>query len=98
MSQSTKKKKSDLLIAEGLEDAFLGVGVRHGKPNVSVYSLTLAVDILADTGMSREEARNMLYDRIREIDMGASTPIWVEEMNVEELRLLAVDTDDDTVH
>ena len=97
MSRFTNKK-SDLVIAAGLEQAFLGVGVRHGKSNVAVYSLSGAVDILQEGGMSREDARNMLYDRVREMDFGESTPIWVEEMSVEELRLLATDTEDDVVH
>lgn len=97
MSQFTNKK-SDLVIAAGLEQAFLGVGVRHGKSNVAVYSLSIAVDLLEEGGMNREDARNMLYDRVREMDFGESTPIWVEEMSVDELRLLSADMKDDTVH
>jgi hypothetical protein len=97
MAQSTKKK-SELVIAAGLEQAFLGVGVRHGKSNVAVYSLSMAVDILHEGGMSREDARNMLYDRVREMDFGESTPIWVEEMSVDELRLLSSEIPDDTIH
>ena len=96
MARSTSKS-SDLIMTAGLESAFIGVGIRHGKSNVAVYSLTIAVDILQEGGMSREDARNMLYDRVRSMDFGDSTPVWVEEMTVDELRLLSSE-EDGTVH
>jgi hypothetical protein len=87
MSASTKPVV-DLIIAAGLEAAFIGVGLRHGQAHVAVYSLSAAVDILEEGGMSREDARNLLYDHVRDLDFGEASPVWVEEMSVDELRLL----------
>lgn len=89
MTLSTKKT-SELIIAADLEEAFIGVGIRRGQSNIAVYSLSIAVDLLEEGGMNREEARNMLYDRVHTLDFGESTPIWVEEMSVDELRLLSI--------
>lgn len=88
MMMAPYTKPSELILAEGFEEAFIGVGVRPGQPNVPVYSLSVAVDILCDQGMDRDDARHVIYDRVRSIDFGDRTPMWVEEMTVEELRHL----------
>ena len=94
MSRSTN---ADLILAAGFESAFLGVAIRPDGPNIAVYSMTEAVRILTERGgLDREEARRVLHERVRDIDLGDSTPLWVEEMTVDELRILA--SESETVH
>ena len=95
MDQCTNQP--DLVLAEGLEEAFLGVGIRRDGPNVTVYSIPRAVNLLCSRlGFERDEARQFLYDRMQDVDLGEGTPVWVEEMTVEELRGLM--TQPPTVH
>ena len=77
-----------ILLAEGFEEAFFGVGCRVGLPKLAIYSIPKAVTLLERRGMSRTEARAYLYAQADDVDLGTHTPVWVEEMTVDELRLM----------
>ncbi len=47
----------DLLLAEGLNAAFLGIGLREGQPDVAVYSIQRALAVYITHGMTESEAR-----------------------------------------
>lgn len=76
-----------MLLADGLDDAVIGVGRRCGQPDLVVYSIERCVQILVERdGMDEEEAREFLEFNTFGGWFGDSTPVWVEEMNVEEIR------------
>ena len=76
-----------MLLADGLDDAVIGVGRRCGQPDLVVYSIERCVQILVERdGMDEEEAREFLEFNAFGGWFGDSTPVWVEEMNVEEIR------------
>ena len=75
-----------ILLAADFEEAFLGVGWRIGLPKLAIYSIPRAVTILEARGMSREDARALLYEQSQTMDLGEHTPLWVEEMTVRELQ------------
>jgi len=75
----------DLLLAEGLNAAFLGIGLREGQPDVAVYSIQRALAVYITHGMSEAEAREHL-DRVHvSNDVGELTPVWVDETTVDQL-------------
>jgi hypothetical protein len=81
-------KEQEILLAADFEEAFLGVGWRVGLPKLAIYSIAKAVTILEARGMSRLEARELLYEQSKTVDMGELTPLWVEEMTLDELSFL----------
>jgi hypothetical protein len=91
-------KEQEILLAADFEEAFLGVGWRVGLPKLAIYSIPRAVTILEARGMDRLEARELLYEQSQTVDMGELTPLWVEEMTVQELNILTGGGEDRRVH
>jgi len=81
-------KEQTILLAAEFEEAFLGVGWRVGSPKLAVYSIPRAVAILEARGMSRLDARELLYEQSQTVDVGELTPLWVEEMTLDELNTI----------
>ena len=85
-----------ILLASGLEGAFLGIGRRCGQPDLAIYSIPKAIRILAiRDGMTDEAAREYLEFNSIGAWMGPSTPVWVEVMSLDQLHHLI---GPDTVH
>ena len=73
-----------MLLADGLEDAFIGVGRRCGQKDVAVYSIPRAINVLVTRdGMSVEEADEYLEFNSIGAGVGEETPIWMEAMDLE---------------
>jgi hypothetical protein len=45
----------ELLLADGFDKAFIGVGSRAGDDDIAVYDLEKCVTILVDSGMTHAE-------------------------------------------
>lgn len=74
-----------MLAADGLAEAFIGVGHRSAQPDIAVYSLRLAVDTLVRRdNMSREEAIEYIEFNVLPAWVGDETPIWITEMTMRE--------------
>ena len=74
-----------MLLADGLEAAFLGVGRRCGQKDVAVYSIPKAIDLLVTRdGMSAEEAEEYLEFNSIGAWVGDETPVWLEITTLEE--------------
>lgn len=74
-----------MLLADGLEDAFVGVGRRCGQKDVAVYSIQKAIDVLVTRdGMSAEEAEEYLEFNSIGAWMGDETPVWLEAQDYHE--------------
>ena len=73
-----------MLLADGLEDAFIGVGRRCGQKDVAVYAIPRAINVLVTRdGMSVEEADEYLEFNSIGAWVGEETPIWMEAMDLE---------------
>jgi len=66
-----------LLLADGLDAAFIGTGERWGQPNVAVYDKDKCINILAEN-MSYEEAVEYFNFNIAGAWVGEQTPIFVD--------------------
>lgn len=106
MSDEKREKLTPfgILLASGLEKAFLGVGRRCGQEDVAVYSIQKAELLLADKVMTadgkpnKREGKEYLeailaaraYLEANSIGcwVGDMTPMWVETMTMEEFKEL----------
>ena len=74
----------ELLFADGLDDAILGVGERCSQPNVIIYSHNKVIDILMKRdGMSHEEAIEFFDFNIGGAWVGDNTPIWMHDVETD---------------
>jgi hypothetical protein len=77
-----EQNDSDLLQADGLQDAIIGVGVRCGKPDILVYDVQKVIDVLTRRdGMSHEDAWDFFHFNIEGAWHGECTPIWMYPIN-----------------
>ena len=68
----------ELLTADGLDDAIIGIGSRCGQLPVVVYDSAKVIDILIERdGMSHEEAEEFFSFNIEGAWVGEQTPVWL---------------------
>lgn len=67
----------DALLADGFEDALIGVGIRCGMPYVACYDAGKCIRILMDQGMSEEDAIEYFDFNVTGADVGEAMPIFV---------------------
>ena len=76
----------ELLTADGLDAAIIGVGYRCGQAPLVVYSVEKAIKILQrDMKCSWADANEYFSCNIEGAWVGPSTPIWVYESEAETL-------------
>ena len=82
--------RAEILLADGLEGALIGLGRRCSQPDIAVYSIPLAMAVLVTRdGMREEEAREYLEFNSIGAWVGPATPIWVEAMTLDEIHAYA---------
>tara|TARA_Y100000310_G_scaffold261801_1_gene271283 strand:- start:393 stop:746 length:354 start_codon:yes stop_codon:yes gene_type:complete len=74
-----------LLLARGLEEAFIGIGRRCGQEDIAVYDVKKAIAILVKEGITEDEAREYLEFNSIGAWVGQSTPLWLEPMTLPQL-------------
>jgi hypothetical protein len=68
----------DAMMADGFDDALIGIAERCGWPFLAVYDGMLCVHILMERdGMSREDAEEYLQSNVIGAWVGEQTPIFV---------------------
>ena len=68
----------EILMADGFEDALIGVGERCSQPNLAVYDAQKCVEILVKRdGMSEEDAEEYFSFNVTGAWMGEHTPLFV---------------------
>jgi hypothetical protein len=69
----------EITLADGFEDAFLGVARQFGKP-FAIYDREKCIDILVNRdGMSHEEAEEYFQFNVEGAWVGESTPAFLEK-------------------
>ena len=72
-----KETEDSLLTADGLDAAIVGVARRCGQPNIVVYSIPKAIEVLVARGMTEEEAAEYLEFNSIGAWVGDQTPAWM---------------------
>lgn len=67
-----------VLLSEGMEAAFLGIGYQFTKP-MAVYSKKKALTVLMTQGMTYEEAVEYFDFNVQGAYVGEQTPIYLED-------------------
>ena len=77
-----------MLVADGFEDAFIGVTISQPSRNeLAVYSFEKCIDVLMKRdGMSDEEAIEFFLFNVSGAYMGEDTPIFIEHGEYRELQ------------
>ena len=74
-----------MLTADGLQEAFLGMGRRCGQPDIAVYSTAKCREILQKRdGMTYSEAVEYFEFNIAGAWVGKETPLWLEQMSYQD--------------
>jgi hypothetical protein len=68
----------EIMLADGLEKAFVGIGRKFGSPAFAVYNRSKCLDILVEEGMSPEEAEEFFEFNIAGAYVGENTPAFIE--------------------
>ena len=69
--------EEDFLIADGLNDAIIGVDEKSMR---LIYSVSSVIDILMQQGMSDTDSLEYFYFNIDGAYMGEKTPIWCHDI------------------
>lgn len=70
------------LLADGFDDAVLGLSRGPGREDVAVYSIDKCIQVLVKRdGMSEDEAIEFMDFNVLDAFMGPMTPIFVYEMD-----------------
>jgi hypothetical protein len=69
----------NVLLADGFEDAFVGIGRQFGKP-IAIYDRFECIEILIKEGMSEEEAEEYFQYNTEGAWVGDQTPIFLERI------------------
>ena len=66
-----------MLIADGLDEAIIGVARRCGQPDLVAYSVSKCLEVLMADGLTYEEALEHFEFNVAGAWVGDETPIWV---------------------
>jgi hypothetical protein len=73
-----------ILLADGFEDAFIGIGERCSQPDIAVYDYHKCLEILVERdGMTSEDAVEFMSFNVTGAWVGDRTPIFVTKMGVD---------------
>jgi hypothetical protein len=81
LSEILENRLSDdenIILADGFENAFLGIGRQFGKP-LAIYDRGKCLDILMEDGMDYEEANDYFSFNVEGSYVGEQTPIFLEK-------------------
>lgn len=67
-----------ILLADGFDRAFLGVGRIFSGPSVAVYDKSMVITILRESGMKVDEAYEYFDYNVAGAYVGEHTPMFVE--------------------
>jgi hypothetical protein len=70
----------NVLLADGFDDAFVGIGRQFGRP-IAVYNRSKCIDILQED-MSEEEAEEYFQYNVEGAWVGENTPIFLENVRI----------------
>lgn len=71
----------DVLLADGFDDAFMGVAPTPLGHMVAVYDIDRCIELLMEEGMSHEEADEYFQFNVAGAYVGEQTPLFLKTMS-----------------
>lgn len=68
----------EALLADGLEEAYIGLTVNHHHPAVAVYDFDKCMQVLIDEGLTEDEASEYLEFNTLGAYVGVNGPLFVK--------------------
>jgi hypothetical protein len=68
----------EIMLADGFEDAFVGIGRKFGGPAFAVYNRQKCLDLLIAQDMTSEEAEEFFEFNIAGAYVGENTPAFLD--------------------
>jgi hypothetical protein len=75
-----KEREESVMFADGLEEAFMGIGYQNYSP-VAIYSKSKAIQCFIKEGMDEEQAYEYFNYNVAGANVGGATPIFLEDDN-----------------
>ena len=81
---------NEILLADGFEDAYMGLARQFTKTPLAIYDRNKCIDILVNRdGMSEEEAEEYFQYNVEGAWVGENTPMFLQPLKLtEELKKL----------
>jgi hypothetical protein len=73
--------EEEILLADGFEDAYMGIGRQFTKPPFAVYDRAKCIEILSSE-MSEEEAEEYFQYNVEGAWVGENTPVFIEPLKL----------------
>ncbi len=67
----------EIMLADGFEDAFIGIARKYGLPPFAVYDRTKCIKMLIEQEMTEEEAEEFFEFNIAGAYLGENTPAFI---------------------
>ena len=86
----TQGEDNEILLADGFEDAYMGLATQFTKTPLAIYDRNKCIDILVNRdGMSEEEAEEYFQYNVEGAWVGENTPMFLQPLKLtEELKKL----------
>ena len=68
----------EILLADGFDRAFLGIGRIFNGPSIAVYDKSMVITTLRESGMMEDEAYEYFDFNVAGAYVGEKTPMFVE--------------------
>lgn len=78
-------EEQKIMLADGLEDAFIGIVESSYTEPRACYSIQKIFKILMNEGMSEEEAEDYFYYNIISANIDEQTPMFLDDIPLEEI-------------
>ena len=73
-----KEREESVVFADGLEEAFIGIGYQFNDP-IAIYSKKKAIQYFVEQGMDEEQAYEYFDYNVIGSYVGEQTPIFLED-------------------
>lgn len=71
----------EVMLADGFEDAFIGIGRQFSNPPCAIYDREKCIKILIEDGMDYEEAEEYFEYNVQGAYVGESTPMFIKKID-----------------
>lgn len=80
INEIAEQLEEPLLLADGFDDAIIGVAYRIGQPALVTYDKQIMLEILLQDGMTEEDALEYLEYNVYGAYVGEQTPLFLERI------------------
>jgi hypothetical protein len=77
----TEGEDNEILLADGFEDAYIGLARQFTKNPLALYDRNKCIEILIQDGMEEDEAEEYFQYNVEGAWVGENTPMFLQPLN-----------------